>query len=782
MKTNIEKESIRIWNGNQLETVRMENPVQFELWDGTQKNSTVKMQAAYTEIFCESGTTTARAVLENEDIGKIHLNDSYIPEEEGLLLKRTVKIERAGKKKGIRLCTELTLLPGEEAPFTAFRYFAPPALFDKNDLDEDGQEDYFRTQKTIFRDDRFNYPMFLCYSQKYQQAVRLERASLPEYDSIPNRKFAVETNEPEALFLQKTDIGSMGVDGSGRIQTKLTAYYPFLEGDATIALYIVKTVPFGAFWPLAEGEEFQVSYRLTCRKHEDFHSACWYNISHVIKTKHPEPQTLFLPPEELVRYRLEALDQYYIEKEKTEDEKEPAGYVLNCHPQDGKQLENIIQYGFTGQNILNAYNVMRYGYQYGNQEYIRKGQKTADFFAEVIHIKESGMFYNLYNIDTKKVNFWWTGLLLPLAYAQGKELKELMGPLYEYRKDIIDTLMHLKGAYLRCMNEDVTALLRLYLLEKEHGKEHTNWKDAILNYAKFLLHTQEADGGWYRAYNLEGKPLLEPELWFGKTIYEKKSSTGTTIPFLTELYQMTGDQRYLEAARKAGLFVKEYIIDRVKFNGGVHDSIYAKGQLIDNESILYPMLGMLSLYEVTKEKIFLEGAVRAAHYNAAWVCLWNVPLPKGSTLEQYGFNSIGMGACDTCGAGYVHPFQLMGVAEMAQIAAYAKDRELLEAARLYWLGCNQTIELPEKTWGYAQYGLQEEGYLISWWAVDDPMFAADTGFGYRLKGEGNKTCFPWIHAVGVKSYWSLTDRFQTTDFEMIRDRYFAEDTEAKGEL
>lgn len=84
-----------------------------------------------------------------------------------------------------------------------------------------------------------------------------------------------------------------------------------------------------------------------------------------------------------------------------------------------------------------------------------------------IHIKESGMFYNLYNVDTKSVNFWWTGLLLPLAYAQGEELEKLMGPLYEYRKDVIQKLVSLKGAYLRCMNEDVTALLRLYCYEKE---------------------------------------------------------------------------------------------------------------------------------------------------------------------------------------------------------------------------------------------------------------------------------------------------------------------------
>lgn len=33
------------------------------------------------------------------------------------------------------------------------------------------------------------------------------------------------------------------------------------------------------------------------------------------------------------------------------------------------------------------------------------------------------MFYNLYNVDTKSVNFWWTGLLLPLAYAKGEELE-----------------------------------------------------------------------------------------------------------------------------------------------------------------------------------------------------------------------------------------------------------------------------------------------------------------------------------------------------------------------
>ena len=54
------------------------------------------------------------------------------------------------------------------------------------------------------------------------------------------------------------------------------------------------------------------------------------------------------------------------------------------------------------------------------------------------------------------------------------------------------------------MNEDVTALLRLYCYEKEKGTEHPGWLEAIENYAGFLLRTQEQDGGWYRAYDLEG--------------------------------------------------------------------------------------------------------------------------------------------------------------------------------------------------------------------------------------------------------------------------------------
>ena len=345
MKTNykikVNKEQAVFINADQEFGV-LRHPVILEVWGGSQNDPGEKIKAGYTDIKEQGNQVEAEALI-SKSAGEIAVHDVYRYDEDGIVLTRQLHVKKSGIKKGIRLCTEMIPLPHEDSRFEDLRYFAPPAVFDKNDLDEDGYEDYFHTKKIVFREDRFNYPMFMCYSEKSRLAVRMEREQLPLYDSIPARAVSSETGEAEALFLQKTDIGSMGADGSSGQKLCLRACYPFAEGDATIGLYIIKTIPFGAFWPLEEGEHFEISYRFSQKEHADFHDACWYNISHVIQAKKPAPAPLAASPEEIARYRLESLDRYYVETPKAEDENEPAGYVLNCHPQKGDQLENIIQ-------------------------------------------------------------------------------------------------------------------------------------------------------------------------------------------------------------------------------------------------------------------------------------------------------------------------------------------------------------------------------------------------------------------------------------------------------
>ena len=731
-----------------------------EFWKEGSENAE-RCDCRYSGVQEEGNLIRCEALVNYAD-SRLRVSDEYSLDDGCLFFRRKVRIEQGENGYGVRVLSKARFLPENSLRFQNCRFFAPPELFDKNDIDGDGYEDFFKTQRLLYREDRLNYPQFMVFDPKTGRSVLMRRTPFPSFDSIPDRK----AGSPS--FMQKTDIGSIGVWSDEEGVFDVLASYPFYEGEATIGLYILKTVPFGAFWPLDTGDELDFSYSFEFNTSSDFHEALWWSMKRALHSgTEIEARELPATPDEIMRYRLEALNRYYVEKDRTEDENEPAGYVMNCHPQDGVQLENIIQYGFTGQNLLNAYCVMRYGYEHGIEEYIRRGRRIADFFVRVIHIPESGMFYNLYNTDEKKVDFWWTGLLLPLAYAKGEELERLMGPIYEYRKPVIEALAKEKGAYLRCMNEDVSALVKTYLYEKKKCVDHPAWRDAIFRYAEFLLKAQRPDGSYYRAYALDGTPLTEPRFWFGPTQYEQSSSAGTCIPLLVDMYHLSGDKRFLDAAVKTGDWVYKNIIVDMKFNGGVHDSIYSKGELIDNESILYPMFGMLSLYDETGAERYLDGAVKAARIFASWVCLWDVPLPEGSTLARYGLSSIGLGACDTCGAGYTHPFQLMGVAELSRIAALSGDEDLFKIAKLYWKGCNQTVSLPSRTWGYAYHGLQEEGYLLSWYAVDDPMVSGDTGFGNRLKGEGNKTCFAWIPAVAGKAYWALKDLYGTSDFDSV---------------
>ena len=97
------------------------------------------------------------------------------------------------------------------------------------------------------------------------------------------------------------------------------------------------------------------------------------------------------------------------------------------------------------------------------------------------------------------------------------------------------------------------------------------------------------------------------------------------------------------------------------------------------------------------------------------------------------------------------------------------EQAFLTAAELLQTGCNETVSLPGRDWGYAKPGLQEEGLLISWWFADDPIFTG-TGFGGRGKGEGNKTCLPWIAAVAVYAHHELLEHFGIGNIAEIRLR------------
>jgi hypothetical protein len=666
---------------------------------------------------------------------------------------RELEVVEAAAGAGVRLVLEVSPAAAGGSEFEDYRYFAPGAIYDLNDLDGDHVNDYLDTRCMLYRDDRLAAMSFLAYHPASGLALSLSRADVPAFDPPPDRE------RGQATFLQRTDIGSLGISpapesGQGCL---LTGAYPFAERDRSYGLLLQERPPWETYWPVEPGDTLSVSYLIGLETSASPQEALWALWLRRMEDLRPRPVELGASLDVITGHRIDALRDYY-----AEDAATAAGFVTNCHPQDGEQLSNVIQYGFTGQTLLNAHCLLRAADAEHGDEDRRRALKVVDFFVEDAQRSPHGLVHGLYNMDLGRYSSWWMGVLLPLSYAEpGHDLEALMGPLYDRFRPVIERLQDREGTYLRCMAEEYDALLQAYELERENGTVHTAWLDAAESFARFLAAVQEPDGSWFRAYDFDGRAVTEPDFWFGQTDVQQKSSTATAVPFLLRLHAVTGDERWIEPARRAAGFVYERFVDGLKFNGGVQDSFYAKPQAVDHESIIFCFRALLELHRATGERSFLDQAVKAAWIVCTWAWLWDVPLPPESTFARFGFRSTGWTGCDV-GAGYIHPMGVVVVPDLVEIARLSGDRAFARMAELILAACNENVALPEKDWGYARPGLQEEGQLISWCWADDPMFD-DTAFGGRGKGEGNKTCYPWISAVGIWSQQELVARYGTDD-------------------
>jgi hypothetical protein len=703
-----------------------------------------RVRVGYADVDRVSDT---ELIATAEVSGRYAVRDRWIRLDDGRWrVDRGLEVREAAAGAGVRLLLELT---AEWDAFEDFRYFAPGAMYDLNDLNGDYVDDYSDTQTLFYREDRLSAMSVLAHHAGRRVALSLSRADVPEFDTLLDR-------EPgQTSFRQRTDVGSLGIAPVAEGGCLLAAAYPFVERDRCHALLVGERPAWGAYWPATPGTALELSYLVGAVAAATPHDALWTLWRDRLEDLKPRTVELEASLDEITTHRLDALLAYYRE----DPDGTAAGFVTNCHPQDGLQLGDVIQYGFTGQNVLNAYNLLRAGDV--DDERRRRALRVIDFYVEDARRNPDGLVHALYKMDLGQYASWWTGLLLPLAYAQpGDDLERLMGPLYEHLAPVIAALRGREGTYLRCLAEEYDALVQAYERESASGVTHPEWRAAAESFGRFLLRTQQPDGTWYRAYSLDGAPLTDPDVWFGQTDVQRKSSTATVVPLLLRLHRLIGGDEWLAAAERACDYVNTAFVEGLKFNGGIHDSMYAKPQLVDHESIVFAFRALLETHRATGEQRYLAQAIRAAWVVCSWAWLWDVPLPPESTFARFGFRTTGWTGCDAPGAGYIHPMGVIVVPDLVEVARLSGDDTFLRMAELILAACNENVALPGKDWGYARPGLQEEGLQVSWCWIDDPMFTG-TEFGGRGKGEGNKTCFPWISAVTVWAHQELLARYGT---------------------
>ena len=154
------------------------------------------------------------------------------------------------------------------------------------------------------------------------------------------------------------------------------------------------------------------------------------------------------------------------------------------------------------------------------------------------------------------------------------------------------------------------------LMEELFGdKKYQSHQESLLSAAHWLLSQQTNEGGFIDQYSLlYGQCLLFPE------------TTGYIIPTLISLFENTGNNVYLQSAKRAGLWLLQ-----------IQNEVGWFGQADTNEPMIFDsgqiIFGLLSLYNNSNDDKFLKAATHCAD----WICAQQ---ESDGSWRKHAYNKI----------------------------------------------------------------------------------------------------------------------------------------------
>jgi hypothetical protein len=728
--------------------------------------------AAYSEVREHGVGWTARGSVWASDGTRVEVVDDWSARAgSAIAVRRRATVAEAGTAGGIRI--ELRAEAHGDGVFENWQLFVPGALYNRNDTDEDGREDYLGTYVQEYRDDRLPSLAVLGFLPGARCAVGISRASVPAFDA------AID----EAALLSRevvgdTDVGSLGLAPTGD-GLEMRVAYPFSEEHS----FCLNTAAEGwaGFLPNEAGRELTVSYELHVFEASSLTDAIWTIVRHQMGVLGTAPRELPFTLVEALEQRLALTERYYAEWPATPDGLVPAGYRVHFSPRTGETLGSLLEYGFSGAQTLLAYTAIESGHRSGRLERVERARKVIDFFVGRCQLP-NGFSHGIYDAERDAFVHWFTGILTPFQYADDEaDARRYLGAqMTDALLPVARELREIAGNYTRTMCESIYPILLAYRVEASRGHTHEAWLEAGRRFGEFLLSTQHQDGSWHRAYSPDGMPLTSPASWFGSTDIERKSGTIFPIEVLLLLDEITGDNKWLAAAKRAGVFIADTVVSPVQYVGGLNDTTHIKSVKTDSVGVMFVMRSLIKLHERTRDDRFLEAAGDAARILASWIYLWDVPFPVESLLGGARFRSTGWAICDVIAAGsYVDNELLEFMGDLVAVADATGDEDLLRIAEVAELGLQGALSMPGAMLGYAAPGIQCEGLLTSYW-LSDPDQTEFSGAVNKRKGDDNDTCNGLINGQAAYGSYELLDRYGTLDFDVLRRKLFSSEGAFSG--
>lgn len=268
--------------------------------------------------------------------------------------------------------------------------------------------------------------------------------------------------------------------------------------------------------------------------------------------------------------------------------------------------------------------------------------------------------------------------------------------------------------HLRNVGDGMNGLLYAWNLEKKNGTDKGKWLKTASKVADWLLSVQNTDGSFYQQYDVMN----------GSVMNNTKNNTSNVVPFLVDLYNITGTDKYKQAALKAGGFIYQEIHQNFKYAGGAADN----PNVPDKEAVSMALRAFLALYDLDKNNSWLDASKQAAYYYQTWVYSWDVPLPQDDASAIFPKNRSVTGLSLIATANNAaDSYAAIDAFNIYRVYLYAQDENLLNFSKLLLQNTKQYVN----------------------WNTADPI----PGFAPGFLGEALTVLIPRGRGVGYYLPW-----------------------------
>lgn len=429
----------------------------------------------------------------------------------------------------------------------------------------------------MVREDRLSIPLSAVYDTQSGKSFSLRRSDEILQDALMPYK------KGEVILDDQTDMGGIGFRSDDGV-VNLTFCYPFTEIPVTYLRKLTTETATLAFQHFKVGERKDLSWEYRDGLDEDYSSfveGIWNYAFDQIKPGPLRNQRSDMENKEL-------LTRFYTQS--FTDEYELKGFSGVHLLIDSCEKRGLLEVGFVGRVLLNAYNALEYGYEMENVEMLRMAHLVFESYED--H------------------GFTGNGFI----------------------REVVDFKHHReRGIYsIRRQSEGLYAILQFLELEKAHNRDHPLMRERAKQLLDKIVSLQQDDGYFPRKFN-DRMEILDDA---------GGSSSTAVIPLLMG-WKVFNDNKYLVSARLAARYIEDEIISKGDYFSSTLDA-----NCEDKEASIYASCSMFYLglvSEGTEREQYFALAEKAAYFALSWYYLWDVPFAPGQMLGDLGFKTTGWG-------------------------------------------------------------------------------------------------------------------------------------------